>query len=135
MSETLWAAVIGGAIGGIIAIAATIPPLIYRHYHWKKDKKLEHLRAERRHREEQYLHVLTKLPDFVKGEGDWDWDTVTRILLVLPDDISREISAVLKPIQNKNVTKEEVKKLYSPIARIMRKSLAENDEKINKLMS
>ena len=72
MSETLWAVIIGGAIGVIGGVTATIPPLIVNHFRWKKEKKLEHLRAERKHLAEQYMQILIKLPDFVKGEGGWD---------------------------------------------------------------
>ena len=130
MSETLWAVI----IGGIIAIAATIPPLIYSHYHWKKEKKLEHLRAERRHKEEQYMQILSKLAD-CEGGGSWDWDLVSGIGLILPIEIGKEISNALGRIKGKKVVPGRAPEICGSIAPYMRKSLDEIDKEINKLMS
>ncbi len=135
MTETLWAVIIGGSIGLVGGVVATIPSLIINERRWKKEKKLEHLRAERKYRLEQYSLVLNKLPDYIQGEGDWDWDMVSRILLGLPEEIVKEIYAVLQKTKNKKVNKEEVKRLYGLISNPMRKSLDEIDRKIKELMS
>lgn len=131
MSETLWAVI----IGGIIAIAATIPPLIYSHYRWKKEKKLEHLMAKRKDTLEQYMLVLNKLPDYIQGEGDWDWNMASLICLGLTEEITKEIHDVVEKIKDKKIKEEEVLGIYGLFSTPMRKSLDEIDKKINELMS
>lgn len=130
MSETLWAVIIGGVIGIIGSAVVSIPSLVVNERRWKKEKKLEHLRAERRHLEEKYTQMLPNLPDCCEEGGDWD--TITKMFLVLPIDIGKELSSLLRQAEGKRLKKSEI---CSQIAYSMRVALEEIDENINELMS
>lgn len=130
MSDTLWAAVIGGASGGIIAIVATIPPLIVNHYRWKKEKKLEHLRTERRHLEGQYIQILSKLAGVAEGHANWD--TLAQMCIALPEDIYIQLWSLLQTAKSDHSDKLDI---CSKITGSMRKSLAEINKEIKELMS
>jgi len=130
MSETLWAVIIGGVIGVIGSAVVSIPSLVANERRWKKEKKLEHLRAERKHKEEQYMQMLPKIPNCMEGGGDYD--TLTRIFLVLPVDIGKELSSLLWQAEGKHLNKLEI---LPRITRSVRESLEETDKEISELMS
>ena len=131
MSETLWAVIIGGIIAVIGGIVATIPTLVFNERRWKKEKKLEHLRAERRHKEEQYIQILSELPDFIEKGGD-DRGILTRLFLVFPVDIGKELGSLLKQTEGKRLDRKAV---YPQITSSVREILEDIDKEINKLMS
>ncbi len=126
--EALIGVLIGCVIGNVVAITI----LVVEHRRWKKDKKLEHLRAEIRHKEEQYLSVLSRLEDCIKSEGDWNLYMAMRLRLVLRDE--KNIVSVLQKMANRNISRQEMEKEYNKIVLSMEKSLTELDKKRNELM-
>lgn len=123
-------ALIGVLIGAVIGYVAAITTLVVEHRRWMKDKKLEYLRAERRHKEEQYLHILSNLNTFV-DEDCHDKTTVSRTCLVLSDEIAEQIDSNLEKLFNKEIDRHEV---FGQIAFYMRKSLDEIDKEIKELI-
>lgn len=131
MTETLWAVIIGGSIGLVGGVATTILSLSANYYRWKKEKKLEHLRTERRHFEEVCKNILTKLPESL-DKNIAPHDMMADILMFIPKDVFETLQAAIEEYSCKP---DEITKILIAITAAMKEARAEIDGKISKLLS
>ena len=123
-------ALLGVIIGGLIASITPIITVIYNHIRWKRERKLEHLKAERKRLEQRFEGVLD---DFAKGmaHGSYSSKMASEIEILMPKEVSEIYE---KFMADKDKTEFKGKCAYLDMAMVMKKSLKEIDEKIENLI-
>ena len=127
MSEVL----IGVIIGGIIASISPVASLLIDHFRWKKEKKLEHLRLERKRLEDLFTKTLEQLSEAMK-KNKYPSKMTSDILILMPKNVSEKFQSWM---DKENPTTLEGKHAYMDIAVEMKKSLSEIDNEIKELVS
>ena len=126
MSETLWAVIVGGLLGGGFSTAV----LTVEHFRWKKEFGLRYLQAERERREKQCRRIQD---DFLKGlgEGVWSAELLSLCYIRLPRKVIQSIEEAWNRIEHSE--REGKQALYNEVLIILSQYLAEIDTEIEKL--
>jgi len=127
MSDTLIGVIIGGVIGSI----APFSTLVLGHYRWKREAKLEYLKAERIRLEGLFEKTLAKLAEGMK-KGSYSSDMTSDIVVLMPKEVSEKYWEF---ITDKDKTELKQKHAYMDLAVEMKKALASLDSDIRKVVS
>ena len=124
-------ALIGVIIGGVIGSIAPLSTLIFGHYRWKRESKLEYLKSERARLEGLFDKTLEKLAEGME-KNSYSSNMASDILVLMPSDVSEKY---LDFISDKDKTELKGKHAYMDLALAMKKSLSSIDDDIRKLVS
>ena len=128
--EVAWIGIVGAAIGGLIVAIPTTVALIINHLRWKRETKLEYLKAERQRLEKIYVEMHNRLARAM-AEGNYPIDMIADIQVLMPKEIGDKFEEwVLKGDQTPKVGKEKL----LDISILMKKHLAEIEKQITELL-
>ena len=127
MSEAL----IGVLVGGLIASIAPIANLIIDHLRWKRESKLEYLKAERSRLENLFTENLEKFAEAMKNNS-YPSHVMSDIYILMPRNVADEVD---KWMSEKDKTELKAKHAYLSISVEMKRALAEIDNQIKELVS
>jgi len=127
MSEAL----IGVLVGGLIASIAPIANLVIDHLRWKRESKLEYLKAERSRLENLFTENLEKFAEAMKN-NNYPSQVMSDIYILMPRIVTDEVD---KWMSEKDKTELKGKHAYLSISVEMKRALAEIDNQIKKLVS
>lgn len=128
--EVAWIGVVGAAIGGLIVAIPTTVALVINHLRWKRETKLEYLKAERQRLEKMYVEIHKKLTEGVT-KGSYPIDMIADILVLTPKEISDKFDEWML---GDNQTFEGGKQKLLDISISMKKHLVEIEKQITELL-
>ncbi len=128
-SDVAWIGVVGAAIGGLIVAIPTTVALIINHRRWKRETKLEYLKAERQRLEKIYVQMHNKLAKAM-AESHYPIDMIADIEVLMPKEISDKFREWMRVDQSLEVGKQKL----LDISILMKKHLAEIDKEITELL-
>ena len=130
MSETFWAVVVGGLLGGGFSLVV----LAIEHSRWKKEFELRFLQTERKRREEQCERIRRDVSEGL-NEGSWSAQLLSEDILRLPKDVGKRILRVFEQMDltQESFGREEKQKRYLEIVTILGEYMAQLDKEIEKV--
>ena len=123
-------AILGVIVGGVIASIAPLSMLYFNHLHWKREAKLNHLKAERARLESLSKKTLARLTKAM-AENSYPSDMTADIITFMPEEvITRFNTFMCEP----DITEKKCKVAYLELAREMKSMVANIDKQISDLL-
>jgi len=126
MSQTLWAVIIGGVLGGGFSLVV----LIVEHHRWKKEFKIQYLQAELTRREKQCEKIRNYFREGIDRDS-WAPELLPACWIRLPKKVSERITEVWQRIDHSQ--KQGQLDLFQKVLIILGEYMSEIDEQIEKL--
>ena len=122
---------LGVIIGGLIASITPIIMIILDHRRWQRQATLEQRRLERKRLEKVFRENLKRLSKAI-SENSYPSDMIMDFILNMPGGVSTKFKEFLA---NPNKTDATCKKAYINVVSSMKKSLADIDHEIERIIS
>lgn len=131
MSDTIWATIIGGAIGIIASSIVTIITHVFDYNKWKKNLRIEKLQKRKDKLEKIFQESQERLLDNMIT-GVYDVQLVAKIINIFPRKVLETFSLFSK---SEGMEKKRVQEYYIEICETMEKSLSEIDDEIQEIVN
>ncbi len=122
---------LGVIIGGLIASISPIIMIIFDHRRWQRQATLEQRRLERKRLEKVFRENLKRFSKAI-SENSYPSDMIMDFILNMPGGVSTKFKEFLA---NPNKTDATCKKAYINVVSSMKKSLADIDHEIERIIS
>ena len=136
MTETLWAVIIGGAIGGIISLLSTWLASTIEHRKWVREKKLEDLHQRKNDLKLLFGNALSMIDSYQEKIATGQLFSRPKladfaVLNVANTKLNLLLMEALQALVEEKVEWEELNKEWGSI---MYKEIAKIDSEIEKLL-
>jgi type II secretory pathway pseudopilin PulG len=122
---------LGVIIGGLIASISPIIMIIFDHRRWQRQAALQQRRLERKRLEKVFRENLKRFSKAI-SENSYPSDMIMDFILNMPGGVSTKFEEFLA---NPNKTDATCKKAYINVVSSMKKSLADIDHEIERIIS
>jgi hypothetical protein len=122
---------VGFVVGGLIASLAPMVTLIMDQKRWKRTSELEQLRIERERLERSFRYNLTDLFRAMR-ENSFSSEMISEFTLTMPKEVGVRFREFMTDPEK---TDAKCRKAFMDIVGLMKKSLAEVDDRIDRLLS
>lgn len=122
---------LGVIIGGLIASISPIIMIIFDHRRWQRQAALQQRRLERKRLEKVFRENLKRFSKAI-SENSYPSDMIMDFILNMPGGVSTKFKEFLA---NPNKTDATCKKAYINVVSSMKKSLADIDHEIERIIS
>lgn len=127
MSETLQGVLMGGIITSIIPLFG----LFFENKKWKREKKLDYLKAKREKMEQQFKEAMEELYEIMRQDDkQYPFTLISDFEHIFPKPLNE---LFIKMVTEKDKTEQKTKECLMEINSEMKKHLTELDLRVEKL--